>query len=74
MKNYKITIADAATYIIRTNAEETALECALAYFDERKPEITIQITDEEADVTIDQFLNRYTQSANKKNHLNDIVK
>ena len=49
MKNYKITLTDTATYIIKAEDEDTAIEEALEWFSERNPDVTVMKTDEPAD-------------------------
>lgn len=52
MKNYKITVTDTATYIIRAESLENAEDLAVEWFSEREPRISSQETDEEAEYTI----------------------
>lgn len=52
MKNYKITVSDKATYIIRSNNREAAEELACEWFSERKPDVKVTVTDEEPDYTL----------------------
>lgn len=47
--NYKITLTDAATYIIKARNEDEAIDKACEWFSEREPDITITETDEPAD-------------------------
>lgn len=47
--NYKITLTDTVTYIIKANSEDEAIEKACDWFSEREPDITITETDEPAD-------------------------
>ena len=52
MKNYKITVTDTATYIIRAESIEDAEDLAVEWFSEREPSINSEETDEEAEFTI----------------------
>ena len=47
--NYKITLTDTATYIIKANSEEEALNMVCEWFSERKPDTKIEMTNEKAD-------------------------
>ena len=51
-KTYKITISDSATYYVKTNNLDHAIEQALEWFDERKPDIYTEETDEEPETEI----------------------
>ena len=51
-KTYKITITDTATYYIDTEDVDDATELALEWFSERKPDVSIEETDEEAEYEI----------------------
>ena len=52
MKTYNITVTDTATYTIRTNSLESAIEAACEYFSDREPEVVVTLTDEEPECTI----------------------
>ncbi len=52
MKNYKITVTDTATYIIRAENLENAEDLAVEFFSEREPDVNSEETDEEAEYTI----------------------
>ena len=47
--NYRITLTDTATYIIKADSPEDALDIACEWFQEREPDSQIEMTDEEAD-------------------------
>lgn len=49
MANYKITLTDTATYVIKADSEEMALEIACEWFEEREPDTKIELTNEPAD-------------------------
>ena len=51
-KNYKITVVDTATYIIRAEMQKLAEEHAVELFDEREPTILTEETEEEYDCEI----------------------
>lgn len=53
MKNYKITVTDTATYIIRAESLENAEDLAVEWFSEREPDIDAEETEEEAEYTIE---------------------
>ena len=44
-KNYKVTLTDTATYIIKTETKEEAICIAAEWFSEREPDIAISVTD-----------------------------
>lgn len=51
-KVYDITIKDSTGYYIKANSEEEAVELALEWFSERKPDIEISVmTDKEINET-----------------------
>ena len=56
-KTYKITVTDTATYYIKANdsddAIELARELAIEWFQEREPDVDIEETNEEAEYEID---------------------
>ena len=52
MKNYKITVTDTATYIIRAENIEDAEDLAVEWFSEREPDVKSEETDEVAEYTI----------------------
>lgn len=52
MKNYKITVTDTATYIIRAESIEDAEDLAVEWFSEREPDVKSEETDEVAEYTI----------------------
>lgn len=47
--NYKITLTDTATYIVKAKDEDEAIDMAYEWFSERVPDTTITETDETAD-------------------------
>lgn len=52
-QNYKITVTDTATYIIRANSQEDAEDLAVEWFSEREPDIEVEITEDKEDYEID---------------------
>lgn len=50
MQTYKVTVRDCATYNIRTESQELAESLALDWFAERNPTVSVEITDEPAEV------------------------
>lgn len=53
MKTYKITVTDTATYIIRASSREAAEDQACNWFSERDPDISVSVTDEQPEYTLE---------------------
>lgn len=51
-KTYEIKITDTATYIIKANDKDRAVELALDYFEERKPIVIVNETNEAPDIEL----------------------
>lgn len=51
-QNFMVEVTDTATYCIRAKSMKEAKDLAWDYFQERKPEFKISVTDEEAEVEI----------------------
>ncbi len=50
--NFKVTLTDTATYIIKAETEEQALLMADEWFSEREPDVTISVTNEKEEYEV----------------------
>lgn len=51
-ETYKITVTDTATYYIKADDMEDAIDIAVEWFSEREPDVRVEETDEEAEYEV----------------------